>query len=220
MKASRLILFCGMGADGRLMRPVQIPGIEVLTPDHAEPIAGEPLTSYAARVAERHGVKPSDVVGGASFGGMLAAEVANQRPVAGLVLLGTCIRPWRLPWPYKALYTLRHLIPDFALRLRGWEPLVRRRFEPATEEALGLLIAMNAVCPASHIREFGRMAVEWEGAGDFEGPTLSVHGDNDRVIPIACGEPGVILKGAGHAFTLTHPEKTNSAIEGFLRAIT
>lgn len=220
MKASRLILFCGMGADGRLMRPIQIPGLSVLTPDHVEPVSGESLSAYAARVADRHGVKPTDAIGGASFGGMLAAELACQRPVAGLVLLGTCIRPWRLPWPYKALYVLRHLIPDFALRLRGWEPLVRSRFEPAAEEALALLIAMNAVCPPSHIREFGRMAVEWGGAADYAGPTLSLHGDNDRVIPIGCGEPGVVLEGAGHAFTLTHPEMTSSAIDGFLRAIT
>lgn len=202
------------------MRPVQVPGVEVLTPDHVEPARGESLPAYAARVADRHGVRPTDAVGGASFGGMLAAEVANQRPVAGRILLGTCIRPWRLPWPYKALYSLRHLIPNVALGLRGWEPLVRRRFEPAPEEALALLRAMNAACPARHIREFGRMAVEWGGAADYDGPTLSLHGDRDRVIPIGCGEPGVILEGAGHAFTLTHAEQTSEAVAGFLRAVT
>lgn len=218
MKASRLILFCGMGADGRLMRPIQIPGVEVLTPDHVEPAGGEPLSTYAARVAERHGVKPTDVIGGASFGGMLAAEIANQRPAAGLILLGTCIRPWRLQASYKVLYSLRNLIPDFALGLRAWAPLVRWRFDPASPEALAVLTAMNAACPASHIREFGRMAVEWGGASDITLPTLSIHGDRDRVIPIDRGEPGVVLKGAGHAFTLTHPDETSAAIRGFLSA--
>ncbi|TBR25036.1 alpha/beta hydrolase [bacterium] len=218
MAARRLILFCGMGADGRLMRPLRLPGIQVLTPDHIEPTKGEPLAAYAARVADRHGIGSTDVVGGASFGGMLAAEIAKQRPVAGLVLLGTCVRPYRLQWSYKLLYALRHLIPDFALRLRGWEPLVRWRFEPATPEALALLTSMNAACPASHIREFGRMAVEWEGAAEQECPTLSVHGRLDRVIPLKCGEPGVVLEDAGHAFTLTHAEQTSAAVGAFLRA--
>lgn len=219
MKAARLFLFCGMGADGRLMRPVRVPSVEVVTPDHIEPRPGEALSAYAARVADRHGVLPADIVGGASFGGMLAAEVAKQRAVAGLVLLGTCVRPRRLQWSYKALYALRHLIPDFALGLRGWEPLVRWRFEPVTREALTLLADMNAKCPARHIREFGRMAVEWAGAPERSCPTLSVHGRRDRVIPIDRGEPGVVLEDAGHAFTLTHPKQTSEAISGFLQAV-
>lgn len=219
MKAERLILFCGMGADGRLMRPVRIPGVAVVTPEHLEPEPGESLPAYAARVADRHGVGPTDVVGGASFGGMLAAEVANQRKVAGLVLLGTCVRPRRLQWSYKLLYALRGLIPDFALGLRGWKSLIRWRFEPVTPEALNILADMNARCPTSHIREFGRMAVEWGGAADFRCPTLSVHGRRDRVIPLDRGEPGLILEDAGHAFTLTHPIETAAAIQGFLQAI-
>lgn len=208
-----------MGADGRLMRPIQVPEVDVVTPNHVEPNQGESLNGYAARVADHHNVGPNDVIGGASFGGMLAAEIANQRPVAALILLGTCVRPWRLPWGYKILYAFRGLIPDFALGLRGWAPLVRRRFSPAAPEALDLLVAMNARCPTRHIREFGRMALEWAGAADLTTPTLSVHGRRDRVIPIECGEPGVILEDAGHAFTLTHPGETISAVQGFLRTI-
>ena len=79
MNTRRLLLFSGMGGDSRLMRPIQIHGIEVVTPDHAEPRAGEDLVGYASRVAKLQGIGPADVVGGASFGGMLAAEIARQR---------------------------------------------------------------------------------------------------------------------------------------------
>lgn len=219
MAPARLILFCGLGADGRLMRPVSVPGVEVLTPDHLEPEAGESLKAYAARVAAAHGIGPKDAVGGASFGGMLAAEIAAQRPVAALVLLGTCVRPWRLPWSFRLIHAFRHVIPDLALGVRSWPPLLRWRFAPAGDEVLALLADMNARCPASHVRELGRMAVEWEGPGELPSPTLSVHGRRDRVIPLRCAEPGVVLEDAGHAFTLTHPEETSAAVAGFLRAV-
>lgn len=219
MSPPRLFLFCGMGADGRLMRPVRVPGVEVLAPDHLDPLEGESLRAYAARVAESRGVRPGDAVGGASFGGMLAAEIAAQRPVAGLVLLGTCVRPRRLQWSYKAIYAMRGLIPDAALRLRAWEPLVRWRFAPLTPEALGLLADMNARCSPLHIREFGRMALEWPGAHGHACPTLSIHGRRDRVIPPDRGEPGVVFDDAGHAFTLTHAERTGAAIAAFLSSI-
>lgn len=216
MTPERLVLFCGLGADGRLMRPVEVPGVSVLTPDHLDPREGESLKAYAARVAAAHGIGPKDAVGGASFGGMLAAEIAAQRPVAALVLLGTCVRPRRLPWSFRLIYAFRRVIPDLALGVRSWTPLLRWRFAPLSDEALALLADMNARCPASHVRELGRMAVEWEGATELPRPTLSVHGRRDRVIPLRCAEPGVVLDDAGHAFTLTHPRETADVLRGFL----
>ncbi|MEE8425467.1 MAG: alpha/beta hydrolase, partial [Elusimicrobiota bacterium] len=64
-----------------------------------------------------------------------------------------------------------------------------------------------------------RMAMNWAGAEGVLCPVLSVHGDRDVIIPPSCAEPGIVLKDAGHAFTLTHAEETNSAIKGFLGAL-
>lgn len=217
-KQRRLVLFSGMGADGRLMRPIRVPGVDVCTPDHVEPAPGEDLSRYAARVAELHSIDASDVVGGASFGGMIAAEIARQWTVAGLVLLGSCVRPGRLPWAYKWIERLGKFIPDRLLGCRSWRPVVRWRFAPVTAEAEQCLVAMAATCPPSQIREFGRMALTWSGVERFSCPVLSVHGDRDRILPMGGAEPGLILPNAGHAFTLTHAEPTSAAIQEFLRS--
>src|SRR5690242_21168127 len=82
MKPRRLVLFSGMGADGRLFRSIRIPEAEIVTPDHAEPAPGETLPQYAVRIADRLNIEPADFVGGISFGGMLAGEIAQQRRVA------------------------------------------------------------------------------------------------------------------------------------------
>ena len=218
MKPKRLFLLSGMGGDARLFQSIGIPEVEIVKPDFIEPAPGETLSDYALRMAEIQCVKREDVIGGASFGGMLAAEIALRRPVAGLILLGSCIHPARLPWSYRWVERFGRFVPDFFLGLRSWRPLIRWRFAPMTPDAEDCMIAMAADCPSGQLRAFGRMAMGWAGADQIACPVLSVHGDQDRIIPLSCAEPGIILKNAGHVFTLTHAEQTNSTIEEFLSA--
>ena len=216
MKPRRLVLFSGMGADGRLFRSIRIPEAEIVTPDHAEPAPGETLPQYAVRIADRLNIEPADFVGGISFGGMLAGEIAQQRRVAGVILLGSCLRPDRLPRSYRWIERLGVFIPDFALSCRSWRPLVRWRFAPLTRDAETCLIEMANNYPVGRIRIFGRMIMDWQGVDHLGCPVLSIHGDSDRIIPLTAAAADVILKNAGHAFTLTHADQTVSAIREFL----
>jgi pimeloyl-ACP methyl ester carboxylesterase len=206
-----------MGADNRLFRSIRIPEAEIVTPDHAEPAPGENLAQYAARIADGLSIQPEDIVGGISFGGMLAGEITRQRRVAGLILLGSCLRPDRLPRSYRWIERLGCFIPDFALRCRSWRPWVRWRFAPITRDAETCLLEMSRSHPTVQIRVFGRMIMGWDGVDDVTCPILSIHGDSDRIIPLKSAAADVILEHAGHAFTLTHAEQTTSAIRDFLR---
>jgi surfactin synthase thioesterase subunit len=131
----RLILFSGMGGDARLLAPLRLPEFEVFTPDHVSPQPRETLPAYAARVAKAHSIHRSDIVGGASFGGMLACEIAKQQGAAGLILLGSCVSPKRLPISYRLVERFGRLIPDFILGFRSWGAFVRWRFAPIHQEA-------------------------------------------------------------------------------------
>jgi pimeloyl-ACP methyl ester carboxylesterase len=200
------------------MQSIRIPEIDVVTPDPIEPASGESLADYGKRIADQFQIVGTDVVGGASFGGMLAAEIARQRPVAGLILLGSCIRPSRLPRLYRWVEKIGRVVPDRLLGFRSWDPLVRWRFAPITRQAEQCLVAMAASCPPARLRSFGRMIVDWSGIDQVSCPVLSIHGARDRIIPLACAESGLVLDDAGHAFTLTHVEQTKSAIREFLKA--
>jgi pimeloyl-ACP methyl ester carboxylesterase len=217
MKPMRVVLFSGMGADARLFRSIRIPEAEIVTPDHAAPAPGETLTQYATRIADGLSIQPDDIIGGISFGGMLAGEIAHQRRVAGLILLGSCLQPDRLPRSYRRIERFGVLIPDFLLRFRTWRPLVRWRFAPITRDAETCLIEMANRCSTAQIRAFGRMIMGWSGVNDVSCPVLSIHGDSDQIIPVRSASPEIILKDAGHAFTLTHARQTSSAIREFLR---
>ena len=212
----RIILLSGMGADRRLMQPIAIPGLEVVTPDHLDPIAGESLADYASRVADAVEVGPSDIIGGSSFGGMLAAQIARTRKVAGLVLLGTCVARDRLPPTHAWFERISRVIPDALMGVRYWRWQLRWRLGPLTPEAETIVFEMTKDFSIPNLREFGRTIIDWDGVERFDCPVLSIHGKRDRILPLRCADPDLVFNNAGHAFTLTHAEQTSDAIKDFI----
>lgn len=208
-----------MGGDKRMFGPLRVPGVELITPDHLEPLAGEDLPAFAERTADHHRLGADDVAGGVSFGGMLAAQIASRRKLAGAILLASCHQPKRLPGRYRFVELFSRLIPDALLGVRSWPPFVRGRFAPIDPENARLMIEMARGYPPLMLRRFGRMIVEWAGVESFSCPMLSVHGDGDRILPPSCIDAQLVLKEAGHAFTLTHPEPIGEAIADFLRRL-
>ena len=212
----RLILFSGLGGDARLFGPLRLPGVALITPAHEPPVEREGLAAYAERLAATQEIGPADVVGGASFGGMLAAQIASRRRVAGLVVLGSCLDPRLLPAQYRLVERLGRSAPDSLLMLRVWPPFMRARFSPLTPQAQTVLRAMATDFPPQVLRRFGRMLIEWPGVERPACPALIVHGERDRIIPLSCARPDLVLAGAGHCFTLTHGEQTSAAVAEFL----
>jgi pimeloyl-ACP methyl ester carboxylesterase len=218
-KLRRIVLFSGMGGDRRMLGPIRAPGFDLITPDHLEPEAGEDLAAFAARTAERHSLGADDVVGGVSFGGMLASQISAQRRIAGAVLLASCHQPRRLPAGYRAVERFSRAIPDALLGVRSWPPFVRARFAPIDPRNAEIMIEMAREYSPAMLRRFGRMIVAWPGVEKFSCPMLAVHGANDRILPAACIDADLVLPEAGHAFTLTHPEPINEAIQSFMRRL-
>jgi len=216
-----LILFSGLGADHRLFSQLKVGDIELITPDHLAPLPDEDLVAFARRCAQAVAITRHDLVGGASFGGMIAAEIARQQTVAGLVLLGTCIQPRKLPMSYRMTKPFVRWIPSSLLKVRRVPFLIRWRFAPLTKEAFACLLLMGSTFSGETIKAFCRMVLGWTGVESFSCPVLSLHGDRDRMIPVSCAIPAsVVIPNAGHAFTLTHPETTTAAIRPFLSTIT
>src|SRR6476619_5718672 len=71
-----LILLPGMAADGRLFRHQRTALPCLRTPDWIAPLDREPLAEYAQRFAQAINPGRRCFVGGASFGGLVALEMA------------------------------------------------------------------------------------------------------------------------------------------------
>src|SRR4051812_19762115 len=107
MSEARLILLPGLGADERMFAPQRatFPRLEV--PRWLTPQPRESLPDYARRMAA--GIDPSEplFLGGSSFGGMVALEMARHVRPRAVFLIGSCRAatasvPWMLRFAGRA----------------------------------------------------------------------------------------------------------------------
>jgi 3-oxoadipate enol-lactonase len=217
----RTIAFDNRGA-GRSFKPRGPYSIELLADD-------------AATVLRAHADEPAHVLG-ISMGGYVAQTLALRHPelVRSLVLgMTSAGGPAAVPVPESTLSVwLEHAgkPPEEYARATAWlsfapgwtdeqpdeyEEILRARLEyPTPPEAWR---AQYDACNA--FVERGAPVEE------IRVPTLVVHGDADRVVPVENGRllarriPGarlVELRGRGHLAFLEGPEEFNAAVESFL----
>ena len=101
MAVDRLIVFPGMGADGRLFGPQIAAGLPIESPPLVVPQRGDDLPTYAARVRDSLDLTGSYAIGGISLGGMLACEVAQLCQPRCLILIATCRSGRSIPRYYR-----------------------------------------------------------------------------------------------------------------------
>ena len=106
-----LILLPGMAADGRIFRHQRaaLPGIR--TPDWIEPHDREPLADYAQRFAQAITTCGRCFIGGASFGGIIALEMAAHLQAEACFLVASVRSDRELPWRKRAIRPIAKLGP-------------------------------------------------------------------------------------------------------------
>jgi pimeloyl-ACP methyl ester carboxylesterase len=206
-----IVLFPGLGADARLFREQQarFPNLTVVS--WIEPRDSESLADYAARLARDVSELPPSYVGGASFGGMVALEVAKLLRPRCVFLLGSCRSPRSIGGMFRFGSRFASVLPESLLR-RGdlFAPQVARVMGTRSREIADLLGEMYRSVSPRLIR-WGIGAIRnWSGVDDPGVAVHHIHGESDRVIPLGGVRPDRIVPGAGHLLTLTHPEAVNA----------
>jgi len=114
-----LILLPGMGGDARMFRPQLALFANARVPPWIAPQPGEPLGSYAARMARAVDPGVDCLVAGASFGGMVALEMTRHLPRAkACLLIGSIRSPRELP-PRIRILPHRFTRPDVLVHGAG-----------------------------------------------------------------------------------------------------
>jgi pimeloyl-ACP methyl ester carboxylesterase len=191
--------------------------VQIESPSWLEPNLNESLAGYARRLAER--VEPGlpFFLGGASFGGMLALEMAQHLRPEGVLLLSSCRSPSVLPCLHRFGAGAAPLIPGaFVSLMMRFRAPIRRAFGVCDAQHSDLLIQMMRDIPFSFVRWGLAALMAWPGAAELAAPICHIHGACDRVIPLRCVRPDVVIAGAGHLANVTHAEQVNAAIMVFL----
>lgn len=203
-----LILFSGMGADARLFK-LQAPHFpQLIVPDWLPPEPKETLPEYGKRMAGQWDLDEPCFVGGASFGGLVALEVARHLPARGCFLISSIRSRRELPWRYRWL-------TPFASSIPGMSVFLSQLF---ARVALGVTASIRRPNPLSPLRVIvedagdfhrwaGVAALRWRPPKDgWPFPIFQIHGDHDSLFPIQRSQADTVIPGGGHLLPLTHPQ--------------
>ena len=181
--------------------------------DFIQPKPRETLVNYASRMANQ--LPCNSFIGGVSFGGIVALEVARILRPRGCILISSIRHPSELP-------------PWFRVgRLLGGR---------CCSSFLGVIgsaaaILPKSVCTSTTIRATklagmsGRWhswatsaVIDWQPEIAFDGcPVLQIHGTADSTFPIRYTHPDIIVPNGHHALPISHPVETANAIQAFTK---
>lgn len=216
-----LILFSGMGADERVFGPQRDAFPNLVVPPWIAAHPRETLAQYAARFATKIDPGRPCFIGGASFGGMVAVEVGRHlRGTLGCFLIGSVRSPRELParlrvWRPAVRFT--HRMPF------GWLPTVARAAVPLADRVSSTSACAMARQVADSDPDFLRWAcgavLRWEAPVAESGVAIhQIHGDRDPILPWRLTRPDVLVRGAGHVLTLSHPREVNDFLRSKMNA--
>ena len=230
-----LVLVPGMMCDARLFSP-QVAHFEAQRPVVVADITGaDTVAELAAQILAQ--VEASKfALAGLSMGGIVAMEVARQRPdrLAGLALLDT--NPWA---EIEAVQQARGPQMD-SVQAGGLLPLMRDQMAPKYTNIrdtqcrhLDLVLAMaEALGPEVFLRQSRALRDRPDQIETLRSliglPGLALAGEEDQLCPpdrhqaIAEAMPDctlTLLPGVGHLSTLEAPVAVNRALETWLEKI-
>jgi pimeloyl-ACP methyl ester carboxylesterase len=205
-RPSPLILLPGLGGDPRLFDGQRSAFPELVTPRWIEPDTNESLADYAARFATVIDPGRPCFLGGVSFGGVVALEVASHLKTRECYLLGSIRSPKQMPNRLKILSSIASLI-IIPKRLSPWVLTCGGRWlNPMVRGALHQLKDSDE----TFLRWAAGAILKWTpSAGVERVRVVQIHGDRDRVFPIGQVSADKTIARAGHLVSLTHGKEVN-----------
>jgi pimeloyl-ACP methyl ester carboxylesterase len=206
-----LILFSGLGADDGIFVAQKLAFPQLVVPRWPVPESGDTLHSYAARIAAEIRPTAPCIVGGASFGGIVALHVACHLDALAVVLIGSVRRPDELPGRVRVARCLRPIVPLLPVSL------LQMLAAPFASSSANRMMPHIAAL-ARQFRRSNPAVVRWSIARILDWcsppvvscPVVHVHGSRDFVLPVRCTHPDTIVAGGGHVLSATHPREVNA----------
>jgi pimeloyl-ACP methyl ester carboxylesterase len=208
-----IIMLSGMAADERLFESQLSAFPNLRVQRWIDPRPGESLQQYAARLALLVNPGCPCILGGASFGGVVALEMAQHVPALACILIGSIRSPSGLPWRWRILWPLALVGPH---KLQALVRLIVRFGKLfLTRQSERRLQRMSR--PESSFVAWATCAVICWRPSPSVGriPVFHIHGSADEVLPVAICQPDVIVPDGLHALTLFNA----SAVNEFIRVV-
>lgn len=216
MSRRRLILLPGLAADERMYARLTDLPVTLVTPRLLIPEKDECMESYARRHAEWLNIGENDIVGGCSFGSMVASEICRQRSPRALVLLSGALSSDELVSSSHQLHRLTRWLPFYLVRrILMSSFFLHKVFGEAELSNVMLARDMIAEAPRELLLRGSTLAAGYCSDEAISCEIFSVHGGRDCVISPPHLDKGEILSNAGHGMVVSHAEE----VAMFLRKV-
>lgn len=205
-----------MNGDPRVFAPQLAAFPNLTVPCWERPVSEEePLADYAQRLAAKIDPGNPCVIGGVSFGGIVALEVAKHLRSEGCVLIACCRHVEGLPLAIKMLRPVSTGMLGKLIRRVG------RLGHAATMKRQPGAIRRFAEHFPSDLA-FRHWAIQvlltWQPSLP-DCPIQQIHGSWDSTFPAKFSGADCIVPEAGHLLTITHADAVNEYLRNVLTSL-
>jgi pimeloyl-ACP methyl ester carboxylesterase len=207
-----LYLLPGLGADGRLFDRLDLTGHTVHRIDWPAMPEGSTMRDFAEVLAHRVDSAQPHALIGVSMGGMVAQEMAALTQPQRSIIISSWKGPHEMPVPLKLL---RGTHPEKLLTaslMKRMLPLARWQMGLESPEDIALFDSFTGAMPLVQLRIQIAAVLGWEGPFQPVNDLIHIHGDQDRLMPIAHIKGAEVIKGGGHFMVFNRAAEVASAI--------
>ncbi len=209
-----LVLYSGLAADSSVFVPQKVAFPNLIVPGWPVPVYSETLDQYARRLASELPTDRPLIIGGASFGGIVALYVAKHVRAEMVVLIGSVQSPSELPRYAKCARPLRQLIPYLPIRMLQifCLPLALGIAKLQFTHLVNLIHQFRNADPI--VIKWSLMRIlDWSDRPETPCPVMHIHGKKDFVLPVRYTNPDQVITDGGHVLSLSHPREVNDLIQ-------
>ena len=212
-----IILLSGMATDERLFESQLAAFPNLRVQPWIKPKGDESLRAYAIRLAKECNPNRPCIVGGASFGGIVALEMAHHLPAQACILIGSIRSPASLSRKWRLLRPFGRFGPDVLQAIAVVCAKLGPHFlSPGTVRKLHRL----SLPEAAFVRWAMCAIMRWQPSnGTKQSPTFHIHGSADNVFPVSQCHPDVVVNHGAHALALFNASAVNGFIAKVLQAV-
>ncbi|MEO0414292.1 MAG: alpha/beta hydrolase [Verrucomicrobiota bacterium] len=218
---NRMVLFSGMGADERIFLPQTHRFPDTTVCEWIAPLSmREPIREYAQRLIAENGWQSSDQLafGGASFGGVIAQEIAHELKAPACILMGSMRSIDGIPTSVRLGGRIASpLLPFVPMRPILW--LLTQI--PKSKLPLGVrgFLTQAQVSDPDFLRWAIRALLRWKPPADYRTPTFQIHGRQDWILPAKLATRADLMIDGGHIISMTQGPAVNQFIRESLASL-
>jgi len=209
----KIYLIPGLGADKRMYAHQLkiLPNAIVL--EHLEPIKGETIPQYAARMAKGIDTSLPFSLVGTSLGGIVTMELSRMLKPEKIVIMASIKNRREMPAFIRSMsvLNLHRLIPGSQFK-RFNKLMVKRLDSRGDSPAAAIIKQMTDDVSPEFIDWAINAIVNWYPPDDYRSDIVHIHGTNDHLFPIHKITNSIAIINGSHVMNMTMSYEVNKAL--------